>query len=150
MCLESTWDIHILNIILIFREPSLHTYPPPPSPHNWEALDWRVEGSSWSTTPNSDLNAWIVIRCQSDFSEDCALAGMLMSSQGVDVLQKGTLQKRGSHLYSQATILCRKNINEIWIGIRHQERTAAVRGNLNCTMNYTWYSESPCAILKSN
>lgn len=73
----------------------------------------------------------------SDFSEDCALAGILMNSQGVDVPQKGTLQKRGSHLYRQATILCRKNINEIWIGIRHQERTAAVRGNLNCTMNYT-------------
>lgn len=60
-----------------------------------------------------------------------------MSSQGVDALQKGTQQKRGSHLYSQATFLFGKNINEIWIGIRHQERTAAVRGDLNCTRSYT-------------
>lgn len=71
-------------------------------------------------------------------SHRAALQGVrLMSSQGVDALRKGTLQKRGSRLYSPATFLFGKNINEIWIGIRHQERTAAVRGHLNCTRSYT-------------
>lgn len=54
-----------------------------------------------------------------------------MSSQWW-VLTKGSLQKRGSPLYSQAPFLFGKNINEIWIRIRHQEGTAATRGNFNC------------------
>lgn len=108
----------------------------------------RLTGSGW-TTPNSDLLSRL----------GCIVSVRLLLGLGareninepseVGALRKGRVQRQGSHLYTQAPLLLGKNINEIWIRIRHQERTAAGRDKFNCTRSYTCYSESPCAIKKT-